>query len=305
MNKKSLFFTSLVLFILLAFFLELGFSHKDIPEQWQWANSIVFWFVLIAPSIVGVLAVIVFQQTRTGILSRIAVVLEATVVALVANAFVSSFFFAHDAPNNLSRLTFITRMLSNPFFLGLWFFIALLGVLLHYLFVKNSNATSSIERPLTMKVKNVVTLLAVFIAGFVFCLLFFRNAILNEVTPGTFTGGFDSYSVSPSAGFFFADKLACTVIHSTTNQFPIKEFTVKQLNTNEPIVLYPSGISEPMKKLYDDASYVVLQAPVTVANVETLTIQKKDGLLAVALSWEQAGKYLFSGAQKGKCRNIP
>mgnify|MGYP001558906500 CR=1 FL=1 len=153
-------------------------------------------------------------------------------------------------------------------------------------------------------IANIVILVVTFIGGFIVCFLLFKNAILSAVTPGTFTSGFDAYNVSPVSGFHYTDTLSCTVVHSTTNQYPVKKFTLQSLNTEEPVIVYPSGTSDRLKKVYDDPSYVVLQAPVTAADVQIFTIQKSNGLLVIALSWEQVGKYLFSGAQKGRCAGV-
>ncbi len=102
----------------------------------------------------------------------------------------------------------------------------------------------------------------------------------------------DESDLSATPGFQISNNLMGTILQSSDRKEIGQKISFIDLNTNDPKVLYESGVTSPMQKMFESEYTLTLQLVASGSgSVDTFIIDKKSGKFARATAGSLAGVY--------------
>ena len=112
---------------------------------------------------------------------------------------------------------------------------------------------------------------------------------------------FDKITISRNPGFIFTDNLFCKILYSTDKEDSGKNLSFLGLKTTEPKILFESGLTSPMTKVFETDELLVIQLVASGSgSVDTFHLDKEKGTFVRVSSGICAGEYAM--ASKGNCK---
>jgi len=111
----------------------------------------------------------------------------------------------------------------------------------------------------------------------------------------------DSSSLPVNNQFMMADNLMCTITDSSDKKEIGRKITLMGLTTTQPKAKYESGVTSPLKKVFEsESALTVLIIASGSGSVDAFIIDKKKGHFCRAAAGSFAGVY--SSASIGTCQ---
>jgi hypothetical protein len=96
--------------------------------------------------------------------------------------------------------------------------------------------------------------------------------------------------------FQMSNNMMGTILQSSDREEIGHKVSFIGLNTNEPKVLYESGVTSPLQRIYESDRTLTLQIVASgTGSVDTFVIEKKTGKFARAAAGSLAGVYASAG----------
>jgi len=111
----------------------------------------------------------------------------------------------------------------------------------------------------------------------------------------------DSSNLPVNDQFIMTDTLMCTVMNSSDREEIGERITLMGLTTKYPSAKHESGVTSPMKKVFESESTLTIQLIASGSgSVDVFVIDKKNGHFSRAEAGSLAGVY--SASSLGICR---
>jgi hypothetical protein len=113
--------------------------------------------------------------------------------------------------------------------------------------------------------------------------------------------GFPVRGISANEGFVMKDNLMCTVESSSERDDRGSRISLLGIKGPAPKVLYESGVTSPMKTLWESDTSITIQLVAGgTGSVDTIVVDKTTGKFSRATAGSLVGVY--SSPQQGRCR---
>ena len=123
---------------------------------------------------------------------------------------------------------------------------------------------------------------------------------------------FSLRTVKPYDDFEYKDNLTCTIIYSTHKEgisfmkmpwYEYDEFTLTELNTDNPQLLVNGEIKNIYQKNYEGGNHLTLGSDPSSWSTDSISLMKNTGSFVRTMTGIQAGswKFHYAVAQKGRC----